>query len=64
MNGLGRADLRFANVFAERDELRRRLAAIRQTVAPHLTEQTQRGELARDVEAEADPHPEPDPAAA
>jgi hypothetical protein len=27
-------------------------------VLPHLREPGQRGELARDVEAEADPHPE------
>jgi predicted transcriptional regulator len=40
-------------------ELEERLTAIRQTVFPHLREQTRRGELARDVEAEADPHPEP-----
>jgi hypothetical protein len=45
-------------LMAENAELRERLRAIRQTVLPHLREPGQRGELARDVEAEADPHPE------
>jgi hypothetical protein len=47
-------------------ELEERLRAIRQTVFPYLRERTphgeltRRGELACDVEAEADPHPEPE----
>jgi hypothetical protein len=46
-------------------ELEERLRAIRQTVFPYLRERTPHGEstrrreLALDVEAEADPHPEP-----
>jgi hypothetical protein len=48
-----------ADLRRERDELLERLRAIRQTVFPHLREPTQRGDLARTVEAEADPHPEP-----
>jgi hypothetical protein len=49
----------YADVCKERDELTERLRAIRQTAFPYLRERTPRGELARDVEAEADPHPEP-----
>lgn len=48
----------YADVCKERDELAERLRAIRQTTFPYLRERTPRGELARDVEAEADPHPE------
>jgi hypothetical protein len=52
----------YHNVAAHAVELDSRLVAIRQTVFPHLWEKTQRGDLARDVEAEADPHPENDAA--
>lgn len=48
-----------ARLAAENAELRERLQAIRQTVFPYLREPNQRGDLARDVEAEADPQPEP-----
>jgi hypothetical protein len=50
----------YADIRKENDELLERLRAIRQTVFPHLRDPGQRGELARDVEAEADPHPEPE----
>jgi predicted transcriptional regulator len=48
----------YNNIARSNAELGERLTAIRQTVFPHLREQTQRGELARDVEAEADPQRE------